>query len=156
METTYNELDEIQKNLVDEAQRVSDNGYDPYSHFYVGAAVLTGGRSIYTGANIHTASYASLCAERVAIGNAISNGEYRFDKIAIFAKCDSFEVDHQSGPCGICRQAIWEFSELNGNDTEIMVADSNKDKVLVTRIKELHPRGFGPRLCDGDIEKYLK
>ncbi len=152
----FEKLKEIQKKLVNEAEKAIENAYDPYTQFYVGAAVLTKNGKIYTGVNINTCAYTSLCAERIAIGNAISNGEYLFEKIAIIAKCDFFEVKSLSGPCGICRQMIWEFAELAKKDIEIIVVDSEKKRALVTTIKKLHPYGFGPRLCGGKYKKYLK
>lgn len=156
MKISFEKLDKIQQNIVNEAEKVIKNAYDPYSQFYVGAAVLTKKGNIYKGININTCAYNSLCAERVAISQAVSHGEYVFKKIAVIAKSDFFEVKNLSGPCGICRQMIWEFAELVKKDIEIIVVDSEKKKALVTTIKKIHPYGFGPRLCGGKYEKYLK
>ncbi|MDE1870741.1 MAG: cytidine deaminase [Candidatus Micrarchaeota archaeon] len=153
---SYKNLDKIDRSLIDSADKIVKNGYDPYSKFYVGAALLAESGAVYTGANINTCAYASICAERIAIGNAVTNGEYLFKKIAVIAKSDFNEVNVLSGPCGICRQMLWEFAELSKGDIEILVADSSKDKVLVTTIKNLHQYGFGPRLCEGDFQKYIR
>jgi len=72
------------------------------------------------------------------------------------AKSDYFKVKILSGPCGICRQIIYELSELIKKDIQILIADSELKNVLKTSIKKLHPLSFGPRLCRGDFKKYLK
>jgi cytidine deaminase len=151
----FEKLDRIQQNLVIEAENIIKNSYDPYSQFYVGATVLTKRNNIYKGVNINICAYGSLCAERVALGQAISNGEYEFKKIAIVSKFERGCVNILSGPCGTCRQMIWEFAELERGDIEIIIVDSKMRIALVTSIKKLHPYGFGPRLCDGKFEKYL-
>jgi cytidine deaminase len=156
MKMGYDELDEVQKKLVNEADAVVRFAFDPYSKFFVGAAVLTNGNNIYKGVNVNTCSYGSICAERSAICQAVASGEYSFRKIAVIAKSQGSEVRVLSGPCGICRQMIWEFSDLVNVDIEIIMVDSKKEHVIVTSIKKLHPYGFGPRLCGGDYGKYLK
>lgn len=144
-----------QQKLIDAGESVMKNGYDPYSSFYVGSALLTNKGTVYVGANINTCSYGGLCAERVAIGTAVTHREYVFEAIAVISKSDFFDVKELSGPCGICRQMLWEFSELTCRDIEILIADTKKQHVLVTSIKNLHPFGFGPRLCEANIERYL-
>jgi len=156
MITAFGKLNQIQKDLINQAEKAIKNAYDPYSQFYVAASVLTKKGNIYCGVNINTCAYNGLCAERAAISNAVSNGEYLFEKIAIIAKSDFYQVKILSGPCGICRQMIWEFAELAKKDIEIIVSDSQKKKILITSIKEIHPYGFGPRLCFGKYKKYLK
>ncbi len=86
----------------------------------------------------------------------VSSGEYHIKKLAIISKSDYFKVKIHSCPCGIGRQFLWEFAELNKEDVKILISDSDKKKILVTSIKELHPLGFGPRVCFGKYKKYLK
>jgi len=152
----FKKLTTEEKNLINEAKKVLSNAYDPYSQFYVACALLTKKGNIYRGVNINTCAYGGMCAERAAICQMATNGEYYISKIAIIAKSDHFKVKIHSGPCGICRQILWEFAELNKNDIEILISDSDKKKVLITSIKEIHPLGFGPRLCFGKYKKYLK
>lgn len=113
------------------------NSYSPYSDFKVGAALLTKNGKIYTGCNIENASYsATLCAERTAFSNAISNGERKFETIAIVAMKDNKLVT--ALPCGICRQFMAEFCDDN---FKILVAKSETeyDKYLLS---ELLPNSF--------------
>lgn len=137
-------------------REIINKAYNPYSKFYVASAILTSDNKIFYGVNIETCAYTSLCAERVAIGNAVSNGFYDFKKIFILAKSEYFEIKKLSGPCGICRQVIFEFSELINRDIKILISDSRLKRILKTSIKEIHPISFGPRLCFGDYRKYLK
>ncbi len=153
---SFKKLTTEEKQLINEAEKVLANAYDPYSQFYVGCALLTKRGNIYKGVNINTCAYAGICAERSAISQMVVNGEYFIIKIAIIAKSDYFKVKIHSGPCGICRQLLWEFAELNKDDIEILISDSEKKKVLKTSIREIHPLGFGPRLCFGKYKKYLK
>ncbi|MBU1164787.1 cytidine deaminase [Patescibacteria group bacterium] len=151
----FNQLSKKDQELIHLAEKVMVHGYDPYSLFFVGCALLTTKGNIYTGANLSTPAYLGLCAERSAIGSAITKGEYSFRKIALIAKSDYYDVTELSGPCGICRQIIWEFSELINKDITILSSDTRKKNVLVTSIRKLHPHGFGPRLCGKNIDKYL-
>lgn len=155
MITQYASLTLKQQKLIDASESVMLNGYDPYSYFYVGSALLTQKQTVYVGTNINTCSYAGLCAERVAMGAAVAHGEYVFESIAIISKSDFFDITKLSGPCGTCRQMLWEFSELACRDIEILIVDTKKQQVLVTSIETLHPLGFGPRLCEANTEKYL-
>ena len=87
------------------AQKSKEKSYSPYSHFRVGAALVTKSGEIYTSANIENSSYpATICAERVAIFEAISDRKYDFEKIAIDGDCDDYCY-----PCGVCRQVMSEF-----------------------------------------------
>jgi cytidine deaminase len=141
----FNSLDEIIK-----------NSYNPYSKFYVASAVVTEENNVFYGVNIEICAYSSICAERIAIGNPVTNGFYKFKSIFVLAKSDFYEVKILSAPCGICRQVIYEFYELTKKDIKILVADSSLKKILITSIKEIFPKSFGPRLCGGDYKKYLK
>lgn len=121
------------KELVNHAIRAKENAYVPYSHFRVGAAILTNDGEIYTGCNIENASFGGTnCAERTALFKAISEGKRDFKCIAIVSDSPDYTY-----PCGICRQVLSEF----GNDLEILVAKSNGD-YKVHSFKEILPYAF--------------
>lgn len=134
---------EKEKELVNKAIEASKNSYSPYSNFRVGAAILCDNGEIFTGTNVENASYgAGICAERTAAVKAVSQGEKRFNAVAIFGSPkDAIEDELQYAfPCGICRQFLNEFSQ---DDTVILVGKSVDDykKYL---LKELLPESFGP------------
>lgn len=119
--------------LIDAARVVRENAHAPYSDFRVGAAVRTKSGKIYTGCNIENASYGlTLCAERVAIFKAMSEGEREFDAIAVV--CDTEKL---TPPCGPCRQIIWEMC---GNVPVILA--NLKGKVERETAGGLLPRPF--------------
>ncbi|MGN0451821.1 MAG: cytidine deaminase [Acutalibacteraceae bacterium] len=120
------------------------NSYSPYSGFRVGAALLTADGSTFSGCNIENASYpAGICAERAAIGNAVSAGAKEFLKIAIVGGRDGIITDY-CPPCGICRQVLSEFC---GEEFEILLY--NGEKIKSYRLSELLPKSFGRKdLCE--------
>jgi cytidine deaminase len=98
-------MKEIDK-LIKAAKQASNFAYAPYSKFKVGAALLTKSGKIYSGANVENASYGlTVCAERVALFKAVSEGEKYFLTLAIYTKTKDFTI-----PCGTCRQVLMEFS----------------------------------------------
>jgi cytidine deaminase len=124
------------KQLFDAAVMALANSYAPYSHFKVGAALLTIDGEIYTGCNIENISYgATVCAERVAMFKAISDGKRKFERLAI-ASCGINQTLEKAFPCGICRQVIEEFMP-NG---KIIVG--NEDCIEVYTVAELLPHSF--------------
>lgn len=124
------------KTLLEKAKAAQKNSYSPYSGFKVGAAVIGNSGKIYTGCNVENSSYGlTLCAERVAIFNAISNGEASITEIAI--TCTENNTDDNPPslmPCGSCRQVMTEFCE---GDTVIHI-----DGVGLTTLKEILPNPF--------------
>lgn len=122
------------KKLITEAEKARKRAYAPYSKFKVGAAVLSADGKIFTGCNIENASFGlALCAERVAIFKAISEGSTKFKAIAIIG-----DTDKPCSPCGACRQVISEF----GEDIPLIMANLKGD-VKIKKIKELLPEAFG-------------
>lgn len=122
-----------QKELLKEAKLVLKNSYSPYSHFPVGAAVLTEDGKIFTGVNIENASYSlSLCAERVAVFKAISSGHTSFTDLAIVSS-----TEKPTFPCGACRQVLLEFSP------QIRIHLQGSEKVF--RLTDLLPHPFDAR-----------
>ena len=126
--------------LVEAALDARKTAYVPYSHYAVGAALLTREGKIYTGCNIENASYgATNCAERTAFFKAVSEGKKNFLAIAIAGGMEGEEPAEYAYPCGICRQVMKEFA---GNDFRIIVAKSRADYQDYS-LKELLPHGFG-------------
>ncbi|HEX8249394.1 MAG TPA: cytidine deaminase [Pyrinomonadaceae bacterium] len=124
--------EDLQK-LVKAARDVRERAYAPFSNFKVGAAVRTKSGKIYTGCNVESASYGlTVCAERVAIWKAVSEGEKEFTNISVVA-----DTQELTPPCGVCRQIIWEFCG------DVPVTFSNlHDKIETVQMKELLPRAF--------------
>jgi cytidine deaminase len=126
-------MDEIIDKLITAAIAVREKAYAPFSNFKVGAAVLTKAGKIYTGCNVESASFGlTVCAERVAIWKAVSEGEREFAHVVVVANTEEL-----TPPCGVCRQIIWEFC----GDSEITFANL-KGKRETLRMKELLPRAF--------------
>src|SRR6516164_4635448 len=125
--------------LVAAARAVRLRAHAPYSGFQVGAALETPAGAIIAGCNVENATYGlTICAERVAIVKAISEGERKFVRIAIVA-----DTETPTPPCGACRQILWEF----GGDLEIVLA--NLTQITgVHRLAQLLPMPFDGRLLD--------
>jgi cytidine deaminase len=119
--------------LISAAVEARRNAHAPYSKFQVGAAVEDSSGRIHTGCNIENATYGlTLCAERVAIFKAISEGARRFTRVAIVADTETL-----TPPCGACRQILWEFC----GDVEIVLANL-QGKSETVRLATLFPRAF--------------
>ena len=119
--------------LIEAAARARQNAHAPFSNFKVGAAVTTKSGKIYTGCNVENASYGlTICAERVAIFKAISEGETEFTNIAVVA-----DTPELTPPCGACRQIIWEFC----GDVPITMGNLAGETETL-QMKELLPRAF--------------
>jgi len=116
----------------------------PFSNFLVGAAVRTAEGKVYTGCNIESASYGlTVCAERVAIWKALSEGERQFTELAVIADTESL-----TPPCGTCRQIIWEFAK---NATIIL--GNLRGATQVVSIRELLPRAFDARFLSSSAKQ---
>lgn len=126
-------LDQEQKiDLVKIAGEVRKWAYTPYSHYQVGAALLTESGCVYDGVNIENAAYpVTICAERTAIFKAVSNGETKFQAIAVVTKKGGM-------PCGSCRQVMAEFSP----DMLVIVADENGKIIAEKSLTDLLPGAF--------------
>ena len=115
------------ESLIETAKRARLQSVAPFSNFQVGAAVKTADGKVYTGCNVESASYClTVCAERVAIWKALSEGERQFTDLAVVADTETL-----TPPCGTCRQIIWEFARgarivfanLEGKSEEFQIAD---------------------------------
>ncbi len=130
---------EVRAKLIQLAQEAREKAYAPYSGYRVGAALLTGSGRTFTGCNVENAAYPdSLCAERVAIVKAVSEGEREFDAIAVVS-------NNGGSPCGSCRQVLAEF----GLDTVVLIAEEHGGVCQEASVAELLPGAFGP----GDLGK---
>jgi cytidine deaminase len=119
--------------LIAAAVHAREHAHAPFSKFRVGAAVEDQSGRIHTGCNIENATYGlTLCAERVAIFKAVSEGVRRFRRVAIVA-----DTEELTPPCGACRQILWEFC----GDVEIVLANLS-GKIETLRLGTLFPRGF--------------
>lgn len=126
--------------LVQAALDARANAYVPYSHYAVGAALLTEDGEIFSGCNIENASYgATNCAERTAFFRAVSQGVRRFRAIAVAGGMEGEKPVEYAYPCGICRQVMREFCR---DDFKIIVAKSVED-LQEYRLDEILPFGFG-------------
>ena len=115
--------------------------YTPYSHFRVGAALRAKDGRVYTGSNIENAGYTPTnCAERTALFKAVSEGVREFDAIAIVGSRQGEVNTLVTGPCGVCRQALYEF----GGDALTVIMAKTEDDYIVTTLDALLPYGFGP------------
>ena len=126
-------MERSEKELVEAARAVRENAYAPFSKFKVGAALETDDGQIIVGSNVESASYGlTVCAERVAVWNAISQGKRKIIRIAVVA-----DTEELTPPCGVCRQIIWEF----GGNIPVVFANLN-GKVETVQMKDLLPRAF--------------
>lgn len=126
--------------LVQAALDARRNAYVPYSHYAVGAALLTEEGEIFPGCNIENASYGvTNCAERTAFFRAVSQGKRKFRAIAIAGGMEGEGPVEYAYPCGVCRQVMREFCK---DDFKILVAKSVED-FQEYRLDELLPFGFG-------------
>lgn len=122
------------KSLIDLANEARRHAYAPYSHYAVGAALRTKTGRVFTGVNVENAAYPhTMCAERVAVFKAVSEGEREFDVIAVV-------TDNGGAPCGGCRQVLAEF----GLDTIILIANGAGQLLKELTVKEVLPEAFTP------------
>ena len=125
--------------LIDLANTARQRAYVPYSNYPVGSVVRTKSGRLYTGVNVENAAYPqTMCAERVAIFKAVSEGEKEFEVISVV-------TDNGGSPCGGCRQVMAEF----GLDTIVLMADGNGHLIKETTVRELLPEAFTPEQLQG-------
>ncbi len=125
---------ELRQKLVQRALEARRWAYAPYSNYQVGAALLTASGRIYDGVNIENAAYPTgMCAERVAVFKAVSEGERTFNAVAI-------ATSNGGTPCGACRQVMSEF----GQETWVILVDEQGNITLETTLADLLPGAFVP------------
>jgi cytidine deaminase len=123
------------QSLIDLANEARRRAYVPYSKYRVGAALRTKSGRIFTGVNVENAAYPqTMCAERVAVFKAVSEGETEFEVIAV-------TTDNGGSPCGGCRQVLAEF----GLDTIVLIGDGEGKLHKTLTVNELLPDAFTPK-----------
>ena len=143
----YPPLTDVQRRrLVDAAMTARQQAYVPYSHYPVGAALLTASGAVFTGCNIEIVSYgATVCGKRTAAFKAVSEGQRDFRAVAVV-------TSNGAAPCGICRQVLYEF----GPEMTVIMADTDGQIVWEGPLADLLPLGFSPqKLAEGQgaVEK---
>jgi len=129
---------EEKKFLIDLANEARRRAYVPYSNYRVGAALRTKTGRVYTGVNVENAAYpTTMCAERVAVFKAVSDGELEFEVISVV-------TDNGGSPCGSCRQVLAEF----GLDTIVLIANGNGELIKEMTVGELLPEAFQPKFLE--------
>jgi cytidine deaminase len=124
------------------AVKARASSYAPYSHFTVGAALLCDDGTVYTGGNIENAAFTpTVCAERVAIFKAVSEGRRNFKAIAVAGGKAGEKPDELVAPCGVCRQVMMEF--CRGHAFDVILGDS-AEHMKVYKLGDILPLGFGP------------
>lgn len=127
--------DDDRKFLLDLANEARRRAYAPYSGYKVGSALRTKSGRIFTGVNVESAAYPmTMCAERVAVYKAVSEGEREFEAISVV-------TDNGGSPCGGCRQVLAEF----GLDTIVLIGDGNGKLLKETTVGKLLPGAFTPK-----------
>jgi cytidine deaminase len=129
-----NLTNEERQALIDLANEARKRAYVPYSKYPVGAALRTKSGRVFTGVNVENAAYpTTMCAERVAVYKAVSEGEREFEVMAVV-------TDNGGSPCGSCRQVLAEF----GLDTVVLIADGKGRLVQEITVNGLLPEAFTP------------
>lgn len=124
--------------LLGKAEEARGRSYSPYSHYAVGAALLTEDGKVYEGCNIENAAYTpTVCAERTAFFKAVFEGERRFRAIAVTSLADT-----PGFPCGVCRQVMSEFC---GSDFYIITSNRDRSVIITGTLDQLLPHRFGPK-----------
>lgn len=125
--------DEERAILIGAASRARQHAHAPYSHFRVGAALRANSGRIFTGCNVENSTFGlTLCAERVAVFKALSEGERGFEAVAVVA-----DTERVTPPCGACRQILWEFCP----DSEVILSNF-RGQIIVRRMSDLLPDAF--------------
>jgi len=120
--------------LIEEARKAREFAYAPYSHFFVGAALMTNDGHIFSGCNVENSNFsATICAERTALVKAVSEGFQEFLAIAVIA-----DRPLPTSPCGQCRQALSQF----GLDIDVIMATTQNDEIEVMKLSELLPKSY--------------
>ncbi len=140
-EIKFTDLTKDEQTLLIAAEKALTNAYNPYnSQTRVGAAVKTKSGEIILGSSMANASSTvNLCAERIAIGSANTQGFRNVTSLAIIGTDSDGVVENPIMPCGVCRQFMEEYLTMNGGDIEIICSNSAKNKIIKTSLKQLLP-----------------
>lgn len=154
---TFEELEDWQKDLLNKAEAVMKNTYNLYTHFYVGAALLTDDGEIFSATFAENSCPSmTVCAERAAILSANTKGKRYYKAMAIIGGAEEFDAEEPTTPCGACRQFIYDFAQIAEKDIMLICSNTKKDKILITSINELLPHPFGPNDTGQDLSRFRK
>lgn len=141
---SFESLPQHYQALLRAASEAMGNAYSPYSKVRVGAALLGVDGSVVCGTNIENASYGlSICAERIALGTANTQGVRQFDAVAVVASGEGFAPSGIISPCGACRQMLFEASQASGRDIAVILSNADGSAVIVTSVHALLPLAMG-------------
>lgn len=137
----------VLEQLVTAARQARRKAYAPYSRYAVGAAVLAASGAVYTGCNVENASFGlTVCAERVAVWNAITAGERSIVAVAV-------ATGNGVAPCGACRQVLQEFAPAEGaQEADVLIVLDSGRRQRTLRLSELLPEAFRPQHLNGEDE----
>ena len=151
-----------QSQALDAAIQMLERSYNPYSGFAVGACLVMAGGDHVTGANVENAAYGpTICAERSAVVHANAREQRLFRGIAITGKLSSVadeDADAITAPCGVCRQVLYEMTDLGGpaHDPWVVLGSPSRRNVEVTSVRALLPRPFGPSDLGVDLARWRR
>ena len=147
---TYEELNTSDRQLIDKARKTNEHSYAPYSHFYVGAAVLLDNGEIICGSNQENAAFPSgMCAERTALFSAVANyPDVPVRAIAIAAFTDGNFTEKPVSPCGACRQVMLGIEERSGDAVRVLLYGT-EGIYRVGSVRTLLPLQFGEESLGG-------
>ena len=144
IETSYSQLTDENKELLDSAEKALENAYNPYGgRIKVAAAVRTTSKDIVTGASyVNLSSPSSICAERAVIITANSLGKREIETMAIIGMKEGGVINPVT-PCGNCRQVMHEAVSISGKDMTVICSNDDKSKIIITSLNELLPLPYG-------------
>lgn len=153
----FTKLSHSNQELLQAAREAMEGAYNPYSNFYVGAALRSTKGEIITGSNFENASYSVVvCAERSAIVRASAMGHKTFSRIALIGRGERSPQKTIVSPCGVCRQMLMESAQLSERNIEVLMASSDMKSVVIATIKELLPLGFGPHNLGINLRRFQR
>ncbi len=130
------------RELIQAALRAREQAYTPYSHFAVGAALLSADGAVYTGCNVENAAFSpTCCAERVALFKAVSEGARHFTVLCVLGGPEGAPPRAECTPCGVCRQALREFCDP---ETFRILLAVDETRFRTVTLSQLLPDSFGP------------
>jgi len=145
------------RELLEAAREAMEGAYNPYSGFFVGAALRSTKGDIITGSNFENASYSvAVCAERAAIVRASAMGHKTFSRIAVIGRGATSPPKTIISPCGVCRQMLMESAQLSNKNIEVLMSSPNMKTIVIATVRELLPLGFGPHNLGIDLKRYRR
>lgn len=153
----FSKLSSADQELLLAARDAMVQAYNPYSNFFVGAALRAVNGEIVTGSNFENASYsATICAERSAIVRAAAMGHTVFGRIAVIGRGAKAPTTEVISPCGVCRQMLFESAQISRMNIEVIMSSSEMKKIVIGTISELLPLGFGPANLGLRMERFRR